>query len=189
MKIDILEAHDRLEHFNKQADYISEGCQDCIRNRPEEFGNHSFYIFAHKREIEMDERISLFNLDLQYHLTSVTYVRKYVRLEDVPTARLIWEPRLTKPLAQTNSMLFKYYPETDLVDVKYIIPPRELWDQYKKYYLTENKVVVESIYNFENNRMLINAPDDDDLSDEVIGKIYQEMALNAKNKRYSRLGT
>lgn len=130
----------------------------------------------------MDERISLFNLDLQYHLTSVTYVRKYVRLEDVPTARLIWEPRLTKPLAQTNSMLFKYYPETDLVDVKYIIPARELWDQYKKDYLTENKVVVESIANFENNRMLINAPDDDDLDDESIKRIYEAIAMNRKNK-------
>ena len=73
-------------------------------------------------------------------------------------------------------------PETDLVDVKYIIPARELWDQYKKDYLTENKVVVESIANFENNRMLINAPDDDDLDDESIKRIYEAIAMNRKNK-------
>lgn len=182
MKINILDAHDRLEHFNKQADYISQGCQDCIKNRPDEFGTHPFYIFSHKREIEMDERISLFNLDLQYHLTNLQYNRKYMRLEDVPTARLIWEPRLTKPKSQTNSMLFKYYPSTDEVKIIWILPPRELWAQYKKDLLTENKTVVESIDMFETKRFELDAMEDDDLGDEEIKRIYESIALNRKNK-------
>jgi len=182
MKINILDAHDRLEHFNKQADYISEGCQECIRRRPDEFGVYPFYIFAHKRELEMDERIGLFNMDLKYHLTDLTYNRKYMRLEDVPTARLIWEPRLTKPKSQTNSMLFKYYPENDTVKIIWIIPARELWDQYKKDLLTENKTVIESIDMFENKRFELDAPESDDLPDEIIRKIYEEIAMNAKRK-------
>ena len=52
------------------------------------FGNHPFYIWAHARTDDCST-----------------------------TKRIIWDPRLTRPLVQTNSMLFKGYPGTDLVKI------------------------------------------------------------------------
>ena len=110
------------------------------------FGDYPFYIFAHAR-------------------TS----------DDGVTKRLIWQPRLTKPKAQTNSMLFKAYPGTDIIKVIWIIPARELWGQYKKGNVTQNKTVSESIFNFQNKRELLESKEEDDLSDEKIAAIYIEI--------------
>ncbi len=91
------------------------------------FGNHPFYIFAHARTDD-----------------------------DGVTKRLIWQPRLTRPKPQSNSMLFKGYPGTDNVKVIWIIPDRNLWGQYKKGNVTESSIVEQSIYNFRFNRALKN---------------------------------
>ncbi len=152
MKIDILDAHDRLTHFTKQQFDISDCCQDLINQRP--FGDHSFYIFAHARTDD-----------------------------DGSTKRLIWQPRLTKPKAQTNSMLFKAYPGTDVIKVLWMIPARELWKQFQMGMLTENKTVCESIHAFEYNRVQLEAKEPDDLSDEKIDAIYKEISLQMSGKR------
>lgn len=152
MKIDILDAHERLKHFTKQSFDIGECCQDLINQRP--FGENPFYIFAHARTDD-----------------------------DGFTKRLIWQPRLTKPKSQTNSMLFKAYPGTDLVKVIWMIPSRELWAQFEKDKLTENKTVCESIYNFENHREKLDAPESDDLSESEVNAIYTEMSVSLANRR------
>lgn len=149
MKIDRLDAHDRLEHFTKQSFDIAECCQDLISQRP--FGDHPFYIFAHTRTEE-----------------------------DGVTKRLIWQPRLTKPLAQTNSMLFKAYPGTDMIKVIWMIPAPELWAQFGKGLITENKTVYESIDMFKNNRLKLEEREDDDLTDEQINGIYRDISIAAK---------
>lgn len=151
MKIDTLETHDRLEHFNKQDFSIAECCQDLINKRP--FGDYAFYIFAHARTDD-----------------------------DGITKRLIWQPRLTKPRAQTNSMLFKASPATDLIKVLWIIPARELWGQFEKGKMTENETVCLSIYEFENNRAALEAREDDDLSEIEIDMVYCQIAASAKYK-------
>ncbi|MEK6884299.1 MAG: hypothetical protein AABY22_32005, partial [Nanoarchaeota archaeon] len=46
--------------------------------------------------------------------------------------RLIWMPRLTKPRAETNSMLFKAYPGSDNIKVIWMIPAPEMWKQFQK---------------------------------------------------------
>lgn len=86
MKINILDAHDRLKSLKSQEEIISKGCQDCIRQRPIEFENHPFYIFCHKREINADERIALFNRDL-HEARLGAYARRYKSLQDVHTHR------------------------------------------------------------------------------------------------------
>ena len=183
MKIDRLETHDRIGEFQKQADYISMGCQECIDKRPKEFKNYPFYIFAHKREIGMDERLDRYNTDLQQSLLDPTYIRKYHTLMDIPTARLIWEPRLTKPSAQTNSMLFKAYPPSDNIRVIWIIPAPELWEQYTKGKMLENKSVCDSIHAFMHDRSKLEDSEGDDLPEEKIKAIYQEISKNAKWKK------
>lgn len=117
------------------------------------FGKHPFYIFAHTRTEE-----------------------------DGATKRLIWQPRLTKPKAQTNSMLFKAYPGTDLIKVIWMIPARELWGQYSKGKMTQNKTVSESIYDFQFNRNKLEEKEADDMTDEQACAVYTELSRNARTK-------
>lgn len=179
--IDKLDAHDRLLELHKEADYISQGCQDCINNRPQEFGNHPFYIFAHKRELSFDERHSLWIQDLEQAFKNMNE-RRWTNFEEVPSTRLIWSPRLTKPSTQTNSMLFKAYPPGDTIKIIWMIPDPSLWDQYTQGKLAENKVVSESIYDFKNNKRKLEAKEDDDLSDFEINAIYDAISKNRHAK-------
>jgi len=50
MKIDPLDAHDRLEYFTQQGMQVPECAQDLINQKP--FGDHPFYIFCHPRTDE-----------------------------------------------------------------------------------------------------------------------------------------
>lgn len=152
MKINILDAHDRLEHFKRQNFSITECCQDLIDQRP--FGDYPFYIFAHARTDD-----------------------------DGVNKRLIWQPRLTKPKAQSNSMLFKAYPGSDNIRVIWIIPAEELWSQYEHGLLLQNQTVVESIYDFKNNRKKLEAKEPDDLSDEKIDQIYRELSQKSSKQK------
>lgn len=153
MKLNRLETHDRYQHFTKQDFDIGECCNEVIKNRPPEFGNRPFYIFAHTRTDD-----------------------------DGVTQRLIWQPRLTRPKAQANSMLFKAYPPGDTLKVVWLIPKAELWGQFAKGLVCENRTVSESIENFKNNKHILERPDPEDLNDEAAWAIYQEIARNAKRK-------
>ena len=181
MKIDKNETHDRLLLFKQQSDFISQGCQDCINNRPQAFGNHPFYIFAHSRTIEIDERIAIFNDQLMKEKLGFSVGQRYRTFEEVPTARLIWSPRLTKPVPQSNSMLFKAYPPGDNIKVIWMLPAKELWDQYEKGMMLENPIVKESIHNFKHDFVKLSAREDDDLPDSVVDAIYAEIGKE-KNK-------
>jgi hypothetical protein len=152
MKINPLDAHDRLLHFNKQDFDIAQCVQDLVNKRP--FGNNPFYIFAHTRTDD-----------------------------DGVTKRLIWQPRLTKPKAAPNSMLFKAYPGTDLIKVFWMIPAKEMWAQYQKGKLTENQTVCESIHDYNHNRTKLEEPESDDLTDDEIAKIYTEISLEANFRK------
>lgn len=180
MKIQRIDAHDRFTFFKQQDSQIAECCQSLINERP--FGEHPFYIFAHARTIGMDERIKLFMEDVNRSLLDPTYVRKYKSIEDVPEKTIIWQPRLTKPKAQTNSMLFKGYPGTDNVKIIWIIPPKELWQQFNKGNMTESETIYQSIHDFQNNRGKLEEREDDDLSDAAIARIYEEISRDAKRK-------
>ena len=148
MKIDRLDAHDRLLDLlgKPHTQSIGECCQSLIDQRP--FGPHPFYIFSHART--EDNR------------------------PDVK--RIVWQPRLTRPKPQTNSMLFKGYPGTDMVKVIWMIPDRCLWDQFRKGNLTQHAIVCESIFNFEHHREKLEQREEDDLSDEEIDRIYREIS-------------
>ena len=157
MKINRLETHDRLQHFTKQSFNISECCQDLINQRP--FGDHPFYIFAHARTEDDQPGVK----------------------------RLIWQPRLTKPKAQTNSMLFKAYPGTDVIKVIWMIPQEELWLQFTTGKMTENKTVCESIDMFLNQKSKLEAPEPDDLSEAQIDAIYRQISYNSKPQKYEKI--
>jgi len=147
----------RLETHDRYQHFTKQqfDISECCQNliNQRPFGNHPFYIFAHARTDD-----------------------------DGLKKRLIWQPRLTKPKAQTNSMLFKAYPGTDIVKVLWMIPSMELWAQFKKGNITDNQTVIESIDKFRYRRYELDRKEDDDLSDIQIDAIYLEISQNAKYK-------
>ena len=144
---------DRLETHDRYKHFTKQNfdISECCQNLIDQrpFGEHPFYIFAHARTDD-----------------------------DGVTKRLIWQPRLTKPKAQTNSMLFKAYPGSDNIKVIWMIPSRELWGQYKVGLLCDNQLVANSINDFLTKREELEAKEEDDLSDEDIDSIYRHLALS-----------
>lgn len=152
-----LEAHDRLEQVTKtESEKIAEGIRECISLNPFEGLSPYVYIFAHRRKGD------------------------WLGAPD----RIIWQPRLTRPKPETNSMLFKVYEDfPDDVHVLWIIPPREMWESYKKGSLFEHELVISSIYDFEHDRRKLERSDPDDLSDEHIEEIYREISIHARSEK------
>lgn len=152
----------RLETHDRYKHFIKKefSISECCQDliNQRPFGSQNFYIFAHARTDE-----------------------------DGVTKRLIWQPRLTRPKAQTNSMLFKAYPGTDQIKVIWNIPARELWDQFKLGNITENKIVLESIHKFEHHREQLEMKEDDDLDDEKIDEIYKNIARGMRTKKLGKL--
>lgn len=130
---------------------------ECCQDMIEKrpFGSHPFYIFAHPRTDD-----------------------------DGVTKRLIWQPRLTKPRPQSNSMLFKAYPGQDIIKVIWMIPAAEMWEQYKKGNVTESQLVAESIHKYINYPEELAAKEEDDLSDEKINEIYKDISVTCKPRTF-----
>lgn len=132
---------------------------DCCQDliNQRPFGDHPFYIFAHPRTDD-----------------------------DGVTKRLIWQPRLTRPIPQTNSMLFKAYPGTDLVKVIWMIPDEVLWKQYEKGNVTDNETIRQSIHSFVHERDKLAQKEPDDLLDWQIDNIYRELSKAAQQRKNVR---
>jgi hypothetical protein len=152
MKLNRLETHDRLEHFiNDQSLNIAQGAQDCLKINPLSLALQEkspyIYIFAHPRTCE-----------------------------DGVTKKMYWQPRLTKPIPQTNSYLFRAISKSDILEVFWLLPPQEMWMQYKRGNVTENQWVRWSIDQFKNHRKTMSQPEKDDLSDNLAKQIYLSIA-------------
>jgi len=152
MKLNVLETHDRYKEFVRKDSAMAQTIGKCVQDivNKRPFGNNPFYVFSHARTDD-----------------------------DGYTKRLIHQPRLTKPRAQTNSMLFRAYPGTDKIKIIWMIPARELWGQYKKENVTAADKVAWSIHMFENNRTFLELPEEDDLSEAEIDAIYRGMSQSA----------
>ena len=152
MKIERLETHDRLKHFKEdQALNIFQGAEDCLKKNKLSIGLQQYspyiYIFAHPRTAD-----------------------------DGVTKRMLWQPRLTKPKAQTNSYLFRATSNTSELEVCWLLPPREMWKQYEQDMVTEHELVLWSINQFTTHRHILEQPDPEDLSDERCKHIYITVA-------------
>jgi len=167
MKIDRLEAHDRLLHFKQdQEANIMEGFLDCLKKNPLSLALQAkspyIYIFAHPRTCE-----------------------------DGVTKKMLWQPRLGKPEPQTNSYLFRVESNTENVEICWMIPPREMWPQYKKGNVTEHQIVNWSIDQFTNHRNHLAHPYNDDFSEgrirSILERIAIEMDQEKQNKKYLKV--
>ncbi len=142
MKINRLETHDRLQHLKKdQSVNIAQGAEDCLKSNSLSLAFQEkspyIYIFAHPRTAD-----------------------------DGVNKVMYWQPRLTKPEAQENSYLFRAISKTDNLEICWLIPPKEMWKQYKKGNVTEHEIVIWSIDQFRNNKKGLETPDPDDLPEE-----------------------
>lgn len=155
MKQLILNPYDVHDRYEKftSEDFSISECAQDMM-RQEPFGKHPFYLFVHARTDD-----------------------------DGVSTRLIWQPRLTRPEPQSNSMLFKAYPQTDEIRICWMIPKEELFSQYDKDKLTEHDITAWSIYMFRNKFDELAAPEPDDLSEKEIDGIYKEISQEINNKK------
>jgi hypothetical protein len=163
MKLNVYEAHDRKDHFiQDQSANIFQGADDCMKRNPLSLALQSrspyIYLFAHPRTDD-----------------------------DGVTKKMFWQPRLTKPAAQTNSYLFRAQSNTDLIEICWLLPPRELWPQYEDGNVTESQDVKTSIINFVNWRQELEMPHKDDLPDHQIRIIYKEIDAAMHKPKFTLL--
>jgi len=142
LKINRLETHDRLQHLVKdQSQNIFLGAETCMKENP-------------------------LSLAIQEKCPYV-YIFAHPRIDDSGTKkRMLWQPRLSIPAAQTNSYLFRAISKTDIVEIVWLIPPRELWGLYSKGKVTGNETVNWCINQFKTNRQSLEKPHPDDIPEE-----------------------
>ena len=151
MKLNRLETHDRYKHLIKdQGLNLAQGCEDCLKKNPHSLQLQEkcpyIYIFAHPRTAE-----------------------------DGVTKRMLWQPRLSRPKAQTNSYLFRAQSKTDIIEICWMIPPREMWKQYNKGQVTQSDVTAWSINQFQFNREELEKDHAEDLSEEALKTILRSV--------------
>ncbi len=150
MKLNVLETHDRLQHFIKdQSESIYQGANDCLKKNP-------------------------LSLALQEKAPYI-YIWAHPRTNDDANKVMFWQPRLSKPEAQTNSYLFRAISKTDLIEICWMIPPREQWDAYLKGKVTESNWTLWSINQFKTNRKALEQPISDDLSEASAANIMRQV--------------
>ena len=159
MKINTFEAHDRLQHLQKdQWSIISQGAEDCLKKNPDSLTIQSkcpyIYIFAHPRTAD-----------------------------DGVTKRMLWQPRISRPTPQTNSYCFRAISNSDTIEVCWLLPPREMWTQYDKGKVTESDIVAWSIEMFQHHRKTLSDPHPEDLSEEMIREKFIQARKDLKFKK------
>lgn len=131
----------RLETHDRLQYFINQQFQmgDCAQDLVNQrpFGNHPFYILCHPRTHD-----------------------------DGVNKRYIWSPWIWKSRAQTNAMLLKAYPDSDMIKIMWILPPREMWDSFKNGTMFENELIIHSINAFESDRQSLEDPEPDDPTPE-----------------------
>lgn len=158
MKIERLETHDRLKHLiQDQSVNIFKGAEDCLKVNELSLAIQErspyVYLFAHPRTAD-----------------------------DGVTKVMYWQPRLSIPEPQTNSYLFRAQSKTDIIEVVWMIPPRETWDQYKKGNITEDNLALWSINQFQYHRRKMSQPHPQDLPEEQARSILQQV-INEKRQQ------
>jgi hypothetical protein len=142
MKVNRLETHDRLLTYQKQQQDMGDAVMECVKNVPDGIRS-SFYVYGHSRSVAYDEKVNI--LQLGY--------------DSAPDSRLIWMPVITKPKAAPNTYLFLANRQNDIVEIIWLLPKRELWEQYAPGNMFHNESIWISIQNFLNDRGRLEAPD------------------------------
>lgn len=160
MKVNVLDAHDRLLYLQqKESQTLAQGCEDCLKKNELSLALQErspyIYLFAHPRT-----------------------------MDDGTGKVMYWQPRLLKPAAQTNSYLFRVLSHQDVIEICWMIPDRNTWGQNKRKMVAENENVEWSIRQYLENRKELEAKHPDDMSDERARAIYKEIIDARKTKKW-----
>ena len=171
MKINRLEAHDRLLTYQKQQDDMAIAVMECIKNVPDAV-DFPFYVYGHVRTVGLDEKISIVQGGVI----------------NPPESRIIWMPIITKPKASPNTYLFLCRKDSDIIEIIWMLPKIELWSQYEPGKMFHNENIWVSIQNFKHNRERLNAPDSHGPTDDQQKRWFKIMGHEAhEKKRISKL--
>lgn len=111
------------------------------------------------------------------------YIFAHTRTED-NYKRLIWQPRLTKPKAEPNSLLFKVYPKKNLIKRIWQIPNPEFFYLFQPGYMLHDEFIYDSILKYLYQKSRLEAKEEDDLQDEEMKHIYEDLKnIALKRKR------
>ena len=163
MKIQRLEAHDRLLHLKKDQAYnVWKGAEDCLKRNDLSLALQEkspyIYLFAHPRTAE-----------------------------DGVTKIMYWQPRLSKPSPQPNSYLFRAKSKTDEITVCWLLPPREQWDQFIKGNVLQDDLTNWSIKQFRYNHGELARDDAEDMPEQraraILEQVIMEHEQNLKPKQ------
>ena len=159
MKVDRLETHDRLEHFqNDQLDNINKGIMDTKRNELyQAIQDRCPYIYVH------------------VHARTA---------EDGVTKKVLWHPRISRPESSDNAMLFRCKAYSDEVEICWMIPDKAMWDQYKKGNITEHSEVLRSIDEYKNNKEKLDKPHLEDLPENIGMQILQDVKVALRQDKF-----
>lgn len=163
MKLNVHEVHDRFKYFLKdQWESVSKGAEECLFRNPDSLAIQDkspyLYIFAHTR-----------------------------KTDDQRNDRLLWQPRLSIPIPETNSYLFRANSKTDILQIVWLIPKREFWSQFQKGNVTESDYYAWSIDQFLNNRHNLSKPHPEDMLEErgrlILKSIVDEKLQDVRRKK------
>lgn len=157
MKINRLETHDRLQYLKQdQSINIFKGAEDCLKKN---------------------------SLSLMYQEKSpYIYLFAHPRTLDNGNKAMYWHPRLSKPLAQTNSYLFRAISKTDIIEICWLIPPREQWNNFNKGNVISDDLIGWSIQQYKYHRNQLELPHENDMP-EAKGKAIIRMVLEEQKTR------
>ncbi len=166
MKVNRLEAHDRLLFYQKQQQDMSDAIMECIKNVPEGIRS-PFYVYGHSRSVAYDEKVSILTLGHEF----------------APDSRLIWMPVITKPKSTPNTYLFLANRQNDIVQIIWMLPKRELWEQYAPGQMFHNENIWTSIQNFLHHRGDLDAPDKDGPTEKQQEEWFKIIGYEAQKKK------
>lgn len=162
-KINVFDAHDRLKELQKSFnDTLAQGCEDCLKQNVLSLALQEkspyIYIFAHPRT-EPNGNMK----------------------------RMYWQPRISRPLPQTNSYLFRAQSKSDVLEICWMLPPMETWNNFRKGNVTENDIVEWSIGMYLHNRQELKKPHPDDMSEEAAKGIFYKVIMEMENKKWKMI--
>ncbi len=155
MKIHKFEAHDRKKHLIKdQSINIAQGAEDCLKKN--------------KLSLALQEK------------SPYVYLYAHPRTDDNGNKVMYWQPRLSRPAPQTNSYLFRAKSKTDEIEVCWLLPPRDMWDEYICGKVTSDNLTMWSINRFRYDRKVLENADPDDMPEERGKQILAEVLSEHK---------
>jgi hypothetical protein len=142
---------------------------ECLKNVPDSI-DFPFYVYGTSKIVDLDEKqsIILSGYDI------------------APDMRIVWVPKIIKPVPTSNSYLFLCRKNSDVHQIIWILPRKALWEQYKPGMVAFNDNIYISIMNYTHRYKEMCQPDPNGPTEkdkEKFFRIFGEEAQKRKNEK------